>query len=195
MRAIQRVPVQDTWMLEQLQQIGFKSAIIAGGAIRDAYFKRKPKDVDIYLWHTKSSTEDPQIKTLEDMATYLGTSALKDLSTQSAENSMAGRSTNLIHSVYAAERNGRRYEFIFVKCPPKTYVREYFDVGICKCWYDGNRVHYTHDFMYDATNRTLSIVGRMNAQELYNTLNNHLRRLQEKFPHHDVRIDPSKVTK
>ena len=38
------------WVLKQMHKVGYHSAIIAGGAVRDSYFKKPIKDVDVFYW-------------------------------------------------------------------------------------------------------------------------------------------------
>ena len=47
----------DLWVLDKLQLIGYTSAIIAGGAVRDVYFKKPLRDIDIFYYHPKFSSE------------------------------------------------------------------------------------------------------------------------------------------
>ncbi|MDE1830562.1 MAG: hypothetical protein KGI25_09585, partial [Thaumarchaeota archaeon] len=44
-------------ILRKLQQFGYKSAIIAGGAIRDNFTGKEINDYDIFLWDPRSSYE------------------------------------------------------------------------------------------------------------------------------------------
>lgn len=44
-------------ILRRLQQFGYKSAIIAGGAIRDDYTGKEINDFDIFLWDPRLSNE------------------------------------------------------------------------------------------------------------------------------------------
>ena len=43
--------------LQKLQNMGFTSAIIAGGSIRDDYTGHPINDFDIFLWDPRSSNE------------------------------------------------------------------------------------------------------------------------------------------
>jgi len=47
----------DIWVLRQFQQAGYSSAVIGGGAVRDAYLNRDAHDIDIFIWDSRESNE------------------------------------------------------------------------------------------------------------------------------------------
>lgn len=86
-------------------------------------------------------------------------------------------------------------ELIVLDIPAMDYFNDYFDVGICKAYFNGSRLHYSPECINDLKNHTITIVGKMDAHQLYTTLGKHVVKLLQYFPKYDVRIIPDRVLK
>lgn len=252
-------------ILKAFHDAGHDQAIIAGGAIRDMYFKNKPKDYDVFIYEApvqmhqfeqpapppsptfnnspgaknvkaKQSInvpiakveEEPKKPTInfrieadrEEFRKILGaerivemTAKPKKVSTSSGfgSNALAALEPakveademaemfsdvdeNFVVSVFKYQfTSGPAVEVITLTMNPTEYVERYFDLGICKAYFNGSKVHYTPDFMRDVRGKTITLCGEMSPNQLYRSLNKHTGRMLQKFPGYDLRIDRDKV--
>lgn len=196
----------DLWMLKRLHDVGYKSAVIAGGAVRDAFFNRYPNDIDIFVQapHTSGENVLSEFEVLDehsltklfqlttDPAPYISSDLnnIFDLSIFGDQDSVEkmgavydGREGHIhgVYSVYKADFE-TEYQIVVLNKPTVEYVTRYFDVGLCMCYCDGQRMRYTHEFLTDATNKTLTICGELTANEYYYTLDHHVEKLKRRFP-------------
>lgn len=192
--------------LQTLQNAGFKSAIIAGGAIRDLRFDIIARDVDIFIQDPRFSTENVELTQHLDrhLDRHTGTAAIGDLLgvTSGGRLQRLGDdrvecaskdnydNTN-ITTIYNVMKGYVPYQLIFVKINPVKFVEDEFDFGLCKCYCDGKKLRYLPDFVKDAKNKTLTLVAKnMNMSAMYYALDEHLVRLQSKFPGYKLQIAP-----
>lgn len=184
--------------LRHLQQ-HFPDAVIAGGAIRDTYFDILPRDYDIYIQDPgfKSGRREPKRYTCKHLAKICdlhlydnrphGYYPTDDAITTAFRNDYQYGGCNFVTQIYDVVKNLVPYQLIFVEYPPIEYLNKYFDFGICKAYCDGHRLRYTKDFMYDAKNKKLTLVGEVTSQFQYDWLmEHHLPKLKSKFPSHTV---------
>ena len=189
----------DLWVLDKLQSIGYTSAIIAGGAVRDAYFKIRIRDIDIFYYHPKHSSEKVMpLKSPEHCAQVF------DLdTTHSSRHNALHPSSDYVRLIYSADmfpsrkssydagtevqaviemwKNMQLYQFIGVTVPPTQYVKEFFDTDICRCWCDGTRMRYSGPFLKDAKNKTITVNGNISRGNYKRVMKEHVPRLQRKF--------------
>jgi hypothetical protein len=191
------------YLLWTLQDLGLESAVIAGGALRDSYFGNPYKDVDIFVhqddllaasevWSVVSDEQPPADN--EKFWQALCDRTGMHWPERSSPSSRAYERNN-VNTVWKMEQNQSHHsvEFIVLDCNPIHYIDKYFDVGICKTWFDGKRVHYSKDFMHDAHNQQLTVCGRMDKHERKHCESHYLPRLQKKFPNHSVVYDLSRI--
>lgn len=105
------------------------------------------------------------------------------------------RSNNYVDSNIKAvfsilKTDGTMYQIIYLKIHPKIYIEQYFDIGLCKIYFDGKRVVLTPDFITDATNNTLTLCGKFNQLTLHRSVNYHIPKLLKKYPNRQVIFDP-----
>jgi len=200
----------DLWMLKRLQSVGYKSAIIAGGAVRDAYFDEAPRDIDIFVWQSYSSDEliHPDFKNLNEeniaklfeMDTKAPTHAIGDpfdLSNLFLEaTDLDEDQVEQMGMIYEESRHEHiravynvwkasfetEYQLILLNKPPVEYVTRYFDIGLCMAYCDGVRMRFTNEFLRDANNKTLTICGELSEREYHMTLQKHVEKLKHRFP-------------
>ena len=194
-------------ILRKLQAIGFTSAIIAGGAVRDDYADESINDFDIFMWDPNHSNEYPtkQIKEGQSNEDYfyglfskiLDTDSLEQLLSSDPENGYAenqagdGSIGAQLTSIWEGLTDFSLYQFIFTKINPVDHVNKYFDIGFCKAYCDGTKIRYTQDFLHDWKNKTFTIVGENMTQDQFNyVMEYHVDKLEWKYPHFQVEVAP-----
>ncbi len=214
-----KVPHRFKWIISTLKEAGISNPLIAGGAVRDLYFKRPYRDIDVYV-HT-----DELIKAIDSISPLPiptpGPKSVFEVAVMMAEIADPSRECKAIQKLLKADsvqikgyQNNPYYdnnhiccvyqvnyqglepvELIVVDINPLVYFNDFFNIGICKAYFNGSKLHYGPDFMSDVTNKTLTIVGQMDERQLYTTLSKHVAKLLQYFPKYDVRIIPDRVLK
>jgi hypothetical protein len=211
---MRQLSADDLWVLRQLQKVGYTSAIIAGGAVRDAYFDKPPVDVDIFVWGETHSNEllapDARL-TRKNIIKLLHLTDVRPLSNENDSMdsfvwdyidsdevvfaSEAYYTKQLVHvlgvwNVYIADFE-TQYQIIILNKPPVVYATQYFDIGLCMCYCDGNKIRYTNEFLTDAKNQTITIAGDLTKSEYEYTIANRVQKMQQRFPGYKL-VDPLK---
>jgi hypothetical protein len=169
-------------ILRKLQAYGYKSGIIAGGAVRDDYLNEEISDYDFFLFCPDSSTEFSSIPNEDTMFR-------KIFGTSDMEKIHNGGYGNLIQGIYELRTDYQIYQVIYTPIDPVQYVNKYFDVGLCKAYCDGKKIRYTPDFLRDVKEKTLSIVAQEMTQDQFNyTMDVHVDKLKWKYPNYDICI-------
>lgn len=187
------------WMLRRWQIASYPSAIIGGGAIRDIFFRTPPNDIDIfYNIKTPNRTGFSELvkmgiisKTPDNLQSLYADLFQLDTSSPGVYDEVyldtftvkKGKyARNRIHSIQTIMKEGRVYQFIGLDMDPVAYAHKHFDTGICMCYCDGRKFHYSNEFLRDATNRTITICGNMTKSEYNYSQRVHIPKLQRKFP-------------
>lgn len=205
-------------ILRRLQQFGYTSAIIAGGAIRDDYAKKEINDYDIFLWDPRLSGEfknkinplnlQPQIdfqsesfdidRTTEfvdllhslDVDQIFRSGMYGPLTGDGQKLSTPGIGANLT-GVWEAQLDYYDYQLIYTQVAPIEHVEKYFDIGLCKAYCDGTKIRYTPDFLKDMKNRTFTIVGQGMTQDQFNyVVDYHIDKIEWKYPGFRIAVVP-----
>lgn len=164
-------------------------AIIAGGAIRDTFHDKEITDVDIFVQgnDTKRKMVDASYKSeawmkywfktfkcsldKNDDVVYLGGSYTFNILQQN------------IQAVWQILTAGKKYQIILLNKDPITYVKENFDFGICKAYCDGQKIHFTNEFMHDTLHHTITLYREnLTDEQIDYALGDHIARIQKKFP-------------
>lgn len=172
---MREIPFEYRTILQQLQE-QFPEAVLAGGALRDWYFNRPVKDLDIFIQDrgagTKGLIEEAYGVTFkttipEHIATY---KSLRDL-VRSFEGVVSGYRVNVV---------SLKEGFTGLE-----QVVDRIDIGICQIGYDGTTPYATVDFWNDALDQVLRVVHYRDESDLSRSHKRQLR-LAEKYP--DFRI-------
>lgn len=178
------VPSKWTEVLKKIQEV-FPSAVIAGGAIRDLYHNREPKDVDVFI-----------PVTLEEFELKFGTGEMYDMLNglnplwHCLAASIYGQSTipeehnkgfREIYSIYQVTVDDMPYELIFIRKEEHNIMQD-FDINICQCTYDGKRVTLSNNFLEGVLTKTIKVcnVNRKDRQA------KRLQRMTDKFPEYKI---------
>lgn len=185
-------------VVQRLRKNGYHSAILAGGAVRDSFLGREVSDYDIYVWDPRAEgNPEPTAKNVKSI-TDSHIAGIFDLKTQAsfmgldrcnrlAQNDHKYCFAKHLSEVWSVHKGGDEYQICFVTRNPVEYINTNFDIGICKAYCDGKRIHYTTDFLNDVRNQTLTLCSREFTQEHFDyVLDDHLDRMKRKFPNHKV---------
>lgn len=184
------------WVLRRWQTFGYKSAIIGGGAVRDLYFRKRFRDIDIFYNVEDDPTPMDLINAEIIKETYKDASMLfsdlfeLDLASIAAYDAFYGRIYSRqscylnrhIVDIINVMKNEITYQFIGIDMNPIEYAHKHFDTGICRCFCTGTKYRYTNEFMHDAINETITIDGDISKKEYDYIIRVHIRKLQRKFP-------------
>lgn len=190
------IDIEYILLLRHLHKIGFKSTIIAGGYIRDLFFKNEYKDVDIFLWHPRYSDEkilsysgviyqdfDINEEFLLDYVVEpnekLG-SPLQTLPSKKMEYLYTISGIVDVWNVYHFDKD-KQIQFIFVDEEPIDYIAYSFDIGLCMCYFDGKKIRYTNNFMKDYINKTITICGELSQEELDYTFKSFKKKISQLY--------------
>lgn len=143
------------------------NAILAGGSIRDTYFGKSDEitDYDIFIYDLAMTPEQIQHSIEQVFSSHDGIEQLftNEYLTIEEQHDTLGEikpgSHQQITGVWETTENDHTYQLIFTKNKPIVHVEKFFDIGLCKAYCDGTKIRYTHDFLLDAKNKTLTIVG------------------------------------
>lgn len=192
--------------------------IIAGGAVRDTLNGRAIKDIDVYfnskhLDRVLAAVDSVSARKYDDRALPSARAQQNIWSTPSPFNNISAASMkapaqadvytlgNLVDTVRDTESSeGTPVQLVFVNGDPVEYVCKYFDLGICKTWYDGKHIHCHNDYTNDINNRTITLAigteafheAYPNAQRALSHIRKHADRVKQKYPSYRV-IVPTTV--
>ncbi len=111
---------------------------IAGGAVRDFFLKKKPKDIDFYF-------ENPKDRD----------TVCKFLISEKNFKFIEGWRKHGYHGVRGhdcLELDGLKYELFYTQPTPKECINE-FDYTVCACALDKNLNFYRHKLFFDSLSR------------------------------------------
>lgn len=172
------------------------TTIIAGGAIRDLYHNKPINDVDIYVSlsaiekNIEIDTEKFWIQMFDiDSRSLFNHEYIKQLGGDDEESY---EEKNHIGLVWEIRKSGILYNIIVVDIDPIEYVTRYFDIGLCKAYCDGTKIHLTADFMHDSQFKCLTVVSEeMPQTEFDHMMEYHVKKLKNKYPEHTLVIPPA----
>lgn len=140
--------------------------VIGGGALRDAYFGRAIKDVDVFLRARDFTTLDSVYTTRIQCPPFLLTYGRRDMfGAWDFNHTIAGYPVQLV----LAEFNN------------KIDLAHTFDIGLSRVTYDGGVVYFTEEFLEDSLQRLLNIRRADNHHEFRRSLRR-VERLRGKYP-------------
>lgn len=156
--------------LGKLHEAGVKSAIIAGGAVRDEIFGKPVKDIDFFV----SSEDFVDVKKIQE---NLGKKVTRLTCTGYASIPDVG-------SVYDIEwKTGELPMQIIVMedgMTPEQRINT-FDFGFCQVGYNGKEIIASEHFTTDYESRTISLVYCENQHEHTRSMARY-DRLSQKYP-------------
>lgn len=175
--------------LLSMVQSSCPSAAIAGGALRDLWHNKQPKDIDVWLpvvdWLDLEKFE----KDLKRLAMMCGDSELQTVkSCHYMDGNFKGES-RVIYAVYHMIYMGMPVDFVLIGATPGELYWEAFDINICQIAYNGS-LCTTEEFDKGIANKVLRVcnVNRLDRQ------NARLDRVAEKYPEYSVERLPDYST-
>lgn len=181
-------------------------ALLAGGALRDDFMGLHDSinDYDIFIkdifpvFNSTKEWEETIFKAIHaafpqhDLCQILFNNDYQPIKQQYVEQSdIKPGSHDQIASVWEIEEEGLTYQLIFTKNDPRVHIEKYFDFGLCKVWCDGRKIRYTSDFLHDAKNKTLTLVGDdMTEEQIEYAIEYHADKLLWKYNDFRLVIPP-----
>jgi hypothetical protein len=131
-------PIPEQWehLRHSVSRRAGRSAVIAGGAIRDHILGVPVKDLDIFVM---GLSDDAAREIFGAIRMYVGY----------VDNSAGARTQ------YVSE-SGIAVDLVFLHLDHPKQVLDRFDLGICRVCWDGTTILATEDFHRDLTERTIS---------------------------------------
>lgn len=139
-----------TWraLLWELR-VQYPDCFIAGGCVRDAIYRREPKDIDVFTWlpldenHLTKPTDNPFVSEVDlanvDIALLEGTRESKRLTAVSKYMGFDhGGASHLYQIVQASNQ-------LYEPGNVQGLVKQ-FGLGVQQAWFDGEQVHTTEAF-------------------------------------------------
>lgn len=189
--------------------------MIAGGAVRDVLCGREINDIDIFIQHfhdvddngTSFQTNWDGMMGGDDTNTWLNRVFTEDPNWEcsclyrtyerwqhrnvSPSNIAYGAAASPhIISIDTGCFHDMNFQFIFVNKHPLEFVQKYFDINLCRAWFDGTKVSVSSPFLQDWTNKTITLAGDLTRGEYEYARAEHLPRVRRKYPNFTVVVDP-----
>lgn len=198
-------------VLKQIQSIGYKSAIIAGGAVRDTFYRKPISDIDIYIWDEKYSNE--KVSVSHPFANEKLTKQLFKLEDKSYKHAFSKEQpiipdededddifswnsiddipayygfSNQITQIVNMIKDGMIYQIISTEIEPIEFVNKKFGIYLSRCYCDGIKMRYTNEFLIDHTNKTLTFDGEFSLYEYKYMQEKYLPKIKRRFPNYTV---------
>lgn len=191
------------WVLKRLHGVGYTSSLIAGGAVRDTYFKKEIRDIDIYVLDPKYGRNEPIMQAFRNI---IDGSTLKHLFKLSTGDAVADNCSYIkgqyskhyyvnkyVTNIRSFKKNGQEYQIITLNIVPERYVLNHFNVNISRCYCDGTKMRYTHEFLQDAHHHTITIAGDIPKHNYERSMKVYVPKIKRKFPNFKI-VDTLKDT-
>lgn len=181
------------------------SPIVAGGAIRDIILSKEVKDIDIYVQMSEASLQHDleywkQTLQLNDNDTIewtltcdSGPDPIKseenhDPIDQSSNEFMKLRKVEHGLEILEGSKDNVPFNIMLLSCSPESYVLDYFDINLCRIYYDGDNIHASKEFLEDVANKTITLDGKhLTIDRIERSIENHIPRIQKKYPDYEVK--------
>ena len=157
-------------------RILYPDAVIAGGCMRDFLLKKKIKDIDIY---TRCFSNEFCYTRLADLGFVL-------LSQEGCNKSYSNRDTMVKKYKYKDIPVDIIHISSHAYMTTAEYIVEGFDYGICKVFFDGEKVHKLPEFIEDEKNKTITLLSDSKAEQT--RVIEHYKRIKAKYPDYEGRI-------
>jgi hypothetical protein len=158
-------------VLKKLQLLD-QWCIVAGGAPRDWYLGNEAKDIDIYLYDSRSTYVYASQR--EGLLEALGFEI--DSKYEEWEIPELYQSNHYVVHLYNSTYLGEKIQIIFVSKPTFVSVIDTFPISISKAWYKGGEIYTTDDFDLSIKHKIL-----FKTVDSYEENNKYLLKIKEKF--------------
>lgn len=165
--------------LNTIHELGYKSAVIAGGMVRDSVLEGDWKDIDIFLPIDKTNPD----KILIDIS---GQSDFKvENITMGHSISRNYRNVNLISVIDLIYMGGIKVQIMPYDLPNddmfKFNLINNFNYGIDQAVYDGKEIHLSDSFMEDKKRNTATLLKLKSLADLPHAIDK-FNRIKQKYP-------------
>ena len=146
-------------------------AMIAGGAVRDWYFNKTARDLDLYMRMPLQNTSALVKRYIQFV--LMGTN-IRQLERNDPDHNYAALPD--LKWVYEFEFEGMKVNLMVMEKGVDTEILANFDTSICRCYFDGRESHFTEDFLTTVRTRTIIIHDNYTGEEA------HIRKLAKYYP-------------
>lgn len=179
---IDKSSIQDALnILKKVREQVSTNAVIAGGYIRDVFYGRKPKDIDIFIPFEEPGFIDVQMHRMHAKeligAKYMPQCEVTRIWDVPVHNPM-----NIIQ--YPCVYLGSEIPVQIIMLAPGLTIEERiaeYDFGICQCWTDGSGIYATEHFMQDYLTSSCTLVYCEDDVQYARSMRR-WDRLKQKFP-------------
>ena len=164
------------------------TAIIAGGAFRDAFHEKPITHIDFFLKENSSirKTIAPEYRALDWMTYWFSIFNCEDKNDDVIFLGAGGTLSSInshLSAVWQVVKGGKRFNVIIIDKDPVMYVNQNFDFGICRAYCDGNKMSFTNEFIEDSMNRTITLYKEhLTGEQIKYALEEHVESIQKKYP-------------
>lgn len=167
-------------LLSKFHDAGIKSAVLAGGIVRDTIFGKDPKDIDIFVSQEDFDENKVKIALFEHEVSecdFSGYAEIPDVQRVFNISRKYASITEMVklHCDLPAQ--------IIVMQPGMSPLKriETFDFGFCQVAYDGEKILFTDHFSKDYLDKTISLVYCENQHEWERSMIR-FARISQKYP-------------
>lgn len=153
-----KIPREGVRVLKKIQKI-YPDAVISGGYLRDLYYGKKPKDIDIFIPFKENKIEETQeYKSLIAAIEVPLKKDEKDNQNQELEYT-EGNMRDEVFLVTKFNNGEIECDIIHVKnnC---DYVFDFFDFSINQIQFDGKKVIASDGFLNTAKTKVIKILNK-----------------------------------
>jgi hypothetical protein len=152
------IPLDIQAILELIQK-NCQFAVLAGGYLRDSYYRKSPKDLDIFI----GVKEPIAVHNINSALTNILVNNGWATEVDSSDNFEYEKEKQILHVSNFTKKNILPLQLIFSeKYTDLESVLKTFDFGFCQIGYDGKTVLVTDHFWKDAVNSTATLIRQTN---------------------------------
>lgn len=161
-------------VLRRVQQ-EYPGAIIAGGSLRDLYYGRPVKDVDIFI---PTDPDDPWAEQVTKDPNWVVTKIKRP------GYALPDNTDREIYEVEEIDILGTQFDFIY--CSPESMDLLTFDMSICQIAFDGTTWITTKAFDETARTKVITVEIQQHPQRKIDRI----ARMTAKFPEFTIKDEP-----
>ena len=182
------IPPHWTTILNEIKAAGFPEAVVAGGAMRDLYFGKPHKDLDIFIQTGPAPAGLASAINILKREFGSPTAVCTAPCVYMGWNpEVAGFVNFTIHGEDVQIVGINRDAFSMAA------ILRRIDFGICQIGWDGTNIEFTTAFFTDVANRTFTVNRQDNDNDLSRTYRR-FERISARYPEHRIVVPAGQMT-